>query len=96
LPEREKPTLAERLAQAVIGRTLEGVGKSAKKFVKRTLRLAGLVLTGVVVSILGVVFLAVGAVKWLGMLMPIWLAWMIIGIILLLIGALVAIFSWKS
>lgn len=83
----------------MIGRTLDGIVRSAKGFVKRTLRLVGLILAGVVVSILGVAFLAIGAVKWLSILTPSWLAWVIVGIILLLLGVAVTAVSmagWKG
>jgi hypothetical protein len=74
LPEREKPTLVERLAQLVLREALGGITKPAERFVKRMARSVGLILAGVVISLLGVAFLAVGAVRWLSALMPSWLA----------------------
>jgi hypothetical protein len=58
-----------------------------------------MVLAGVTIVVLGIAFLAVGAVKWFSILMPNWLAWSIVGIILLLIGVvlgLAALISSRS
>jgi len=94
LPEKEKQTSAERLAQRVIrsvlGQTIGNIGKFIERTVKRALRTVALIVSGVVVAFLGVAFLAVGAVKWLAILVPSWLAWTIIGIILLLLGVTLA------
>jgi type VI protein secretion system component VasK len=48
-------------------------------------------LAGVVVAVVGVAFLAVGAVKLFSFLMPNWLAWAIVGIILILVGIILAL-----
>jgi hypothetical protein len=91
LPEDEKPTFIERLVLLVLRRTLGGVVKSAERFVKRALRMVAMALAGVIIAVLGVAFLAVGAVKWFSILMPNWLAWAIVGIILLLVGIVLAL-----
>jgi len=86
LPEKDKESLVETLARAIIQRTFGGLSRYAERFFKRVLRLAGLFVAGVVVALIGVAFLAVGVVKWLTALVPSWLAWLIVGIILLLLG----------
>jgi hypothetical protein len=48
-------------------------------------------LAGVTIAVLGIAFLAVGAVKWFSILMPNWLAWSIVGFILLLIGVVLGL-----
>lgn len=78
---------------------MDRITKSVQRFVKRTLRLAALILAGVVVTLLGVLFLAVGVVKWLAILVPSWLAWVIVGIIIFLLGLalmLLAFVSWRG
>jgi hypothetical protein len=94
LPEKENETFAERLAQrailSVLGQTIGNIGKFVEPTVKRWKRTVVLMLSGVVVTVLGVAFLAVGTVKWLAILMPSWLAWMIVRIILLLLGVTLA------
>lgn len=72
----------------VVRQTLGGIAKSAERFVKRALRWASVALAGVFIAILGISFLAVGAVKGFALLMPSWLAWLFVGMILLVIGLL--------
>lgn len=96
MPEAEKPTLAERLVKLILRETLGGVVKPAERFVKRLARSVGLILAGIVIALIGVGFVSVGTVKWLSALMPAWLAWVIVGIMLLLIGATVTATSFAS
>lgn len=91
MPEEDKPTLVERLVLLVLRRTVGGVVKGAERFLKRMLRMVAMALAGITIALLGVAFLAVGAVKWFSILMPSWLAWTIVGIILLLLGAILAL-----
>jgi hypothetical protein len=91
LPERDKPTLAEKLTQVVIGRIVGGVAESAQRFVKRAVRTAVLALVAATMALLGMAFLAIGAVKWFSILMPSWLAWSVVGIILLLLGVVLGL-----
>lgn len=91
MPEQEKSTLIERLILLVVRQTFGGIAKSAERFVKRALRWASLALAGVVIAILGIAFLAVGAVKGFALLMPSWLAWLFVGMILLVIGLLLTL-----
>ena len=86
MPEREKSSLVEKVVQSVLHRAVGGITQYVERVVKRILRLVGLALAGVVIALLGLGFLAVGVVKWFSILMPGWLAWAIVGIILLLLG----------
>jgi len=43
-------------------------------------------LGGIIIALLGLTFLMVGIIKWLTLLMPNWLAWILVGIIILLAG----------
>jgi uncharacterized protein involved in cysteine biosynthesis len=62
------------------------VTKYIERIVRRALRLAGLYTAGLLIAIIGSIFLAIGVVKWLAMIVPSWLAWLIVGIIMLLLG----------
>jgi hypothetical protein len=90
LSEEDKPTLVERIVLLVLRRTVGGVMKGAERFLKRMLRMVAMALAGVTIALLGIAFLAVGAVKWFSILMPGWLAWAIVGVILLLLGIVLA------
>ena len=91
MPEQEKSTFLERIIMMIIRQSLGGVVKTIERFIKRTLRIAAMVLAGVVIAVLGVAFLAVGAVKWLSNIMPNSVAWAFVGIVLLLVGLLLAV-----
>jgi len=91
LSDEDKPTLVERIVLQILRQTVGGVMKGAQRFLKRMLRMVAMALAGVVIAVLGVAFLAVGAVKWFSILMPNWLAWSIVGVILLLVGIVLAL-----
>jgi nitrogen fixation/metabolism regulation signal transduction histidine kinase len=86
----------EKLIKLVLREALGGVAKPAERFMKRVVRAFGLILAGIVIAIIGVGFVSVGAVKWLSVLMPSWLAWVIVGIMLLLIGITVTMTTFAS
>jgi hypothetical protein len=91
LPERDKSTLVEKLTQPVFGRILAGVAERAERFVKRAVRMVVMALVAVTIAVLGMAFLAIGAVEWFSILMPSWLAWSVVGIILLLLGVVLGL-----
>jgi hypothetical protein len=86
LSESEKSDLTRKLVKFILREALGAAAKPVESFVKGLARSVGLIIAGVVISIIGVGFVAVGAVRWLSVLMPSWLAWVIVGIILLLVG----------
>jgi membrane protein YdbS with pleckstrin-like domain len=88
--------LFERLARLVLREVLGGIAKPAERLAKRVARAVGLILAGVVISVLGIAFLAVGAVRWLTILMPAWLAWVLVGIILFLVGVTVTAVTFST
>jgi len=63
------------------------VTKYIERIVRRALRLAGLYAAGLLIAIIGLIFLAIGVVKWFAVIMAPWLAWLIVGIIMLVVGA---------
>ena len=86
----------ERLARLVLREVLGGIAKPAERLAKRVARAVGLILAGVVISVLGIAFLAVGAVRWLAILMPAWLAWVLVGLILFLVGLTVTAVTFST
>ena len=68
----------------VIGNLIESI----EHYSKRLVRTLAMILGGVMVALLGILVIAVGVIKWLSQIMPPWLSWIVIGIVLLLIGAL--------
>jgi lipopolysaccharide export LptBFGC system permease protein LptF len=96
LSESGKTTLVERLLKLILREALGGIAKPAERFVKRLIRSIGLILAGIVIAVIGIAFVSVGAVRWLSGLMPAWLAWVIVGIILLLLGITVTMTTLAS
>jgi len=86
MSETSKSSLLETIVRAVAQRTMGTVTKYIERVVRRVLRLAGLYVAGLLIAIIGLIFLAIGVVKWLAMIVPSWLAWLIVGIIMLLLG----------
>ena len=86
MPEAERSELAKKLIKFILREALGGARKPVESFVKGLARSVGLILAGVIIAVIGIGFAAVGAVRWLSGLMPSWLAWAIVGIILVLVG----------
>ena len=84
--DNKKSSLVETLVRAVAQRTMGFVTKYIERVVRRILRLAGLFAAGILIAIIGLVFFAIGVVKWLAMIVPSWLAWLMVGIVMLLLG----------
>jgi hypothetical protein len=96
MPEDDKQSLLETIVRAIARRALRGLDRYAQQILKRLLRLAGLYVAGVAVALFGIGFLAVGAVKWLAIVVPSWLAWLIVGIILFLLGAVLTLTAFLA
>ena len=79
-------SFVEKIFQEIIRRTLGKLSESIERSIKRAIRLAAMAFAGIIVALLGLTFLTVGIIKWLTLLMPNWLAWMLVGIIILLAG----------
>ena len=85
--EQEKPTLWEKLLNAVLRKTVDNFVDSFDHYSKKFVRAAAMILAGIAIAMLGIAVIAVGAAKGLAMFLPSWLAWIIVGILLMLIGA---------
>jgi len=89
MSESTKSSLLDTIVRAVAQRTLGAVTRYAERMIKRAIRLAGLYAAGVLIAIIGLVFWAIGVVKWLAMIMPPWLAWLLVGMIMILLGVVI-------
>ncbi len=59
---------------------------SVDQYFKKLARTIALILGGVAIAILGVIIVTVGMIKWLSQIIPSWLSWAVVGIVLLLLG----------
>jgi hypothetical protein len=96
MPEDEKPSIIEALVRAIAQRALGFLNRYVDRAVKRALRMAGLYMAGLVIALIGIIFLATGIVKWLAMIIPSWLAWTIVGIVLLLWGMVLTLATFAA
>jgi hypothetical protein len=96
MPEDEKSSIFEVLLRAVAQRALGFLNRYVDRAVKRALRMAGLYMAGLVIALIGIIFLATGIVKWLAMMIPSWLAWIIVGIVLLLWGTVLTLATFVA
>lgn len=82
----DRETFVEKIVRELIHRTIGKLSESIERSVKRAIRIAAIAFGGVIIALLGLTFLTVGIIKWLTLLMPNWLAWILVGIIILLAG----------
>ena len=82
----DEKSFVEKIFREIIRRTLSKLSESIERSIKRAIRLAAMAFGGIIVALLGLTFLMVGIIKWLTLLMPNWLAWILVGIIILLAG----------
>jgi uncharacterized protein involved in cysteine biosynthesis len=96
MSETSKSSILETILRALIQRTMGSVTKYVEAVVRRALRLAALYVVGLLVAAIGLFFLAIGIVNWLAMIVPSWLAWLIVGIVMLLVGAVLVLAAFVA
>ena len=90
MSEDEKASWLQNVLRLIARRILGNAAQMAERYVKRAIRMLAMSLMGVVIAVLGVAFFAIGAVKWFSLVIPSWQAWTIVGVILLLVGGVLA------
>ena len=85
--QQEKPTFWEKLLGVILRKTVDRFMDSFDHYSKKFVRAAAMILAGIAMAMLGIAVIAVGVAKWFALFLPSWLAWTIVGILLLLIGA---------
>jgi hypothetical protein len=85
--DREKPALWEKILDVLLRKTVDRFVDSFDHYSKKFVRAAAMILAGITIAILGIAIIAIGVVKWFALFLPSWLSWIIVGILLLLIGA---------
>ena len=85
--EEEKPAFWEKILAVILRRTVDNFVDSFDHYTKKFVRAAAMILAGIAIAMLGIAIISVGVAKWFALFLPSWLAWTIVGILLLLIGA---------
>ena len=86
MPESEKPRFTERLVQALLRKAMGTLFESTDRYFKKLIRSIAMIVGGIAIALFGAVVIAIGVIKWLSHIMPTWLSWVLVGIMLLLIG----------
>ena len=86
MSDDDEKSFVEKIFQELIRRTLGKVSETIERSIKRAVRKAAMAFGGIIIALLGFTFLTVGIIKGLSLLMPNWLAWSLVGIIILLVG----------
>ena len=73
----DEKSFVEKIFQEILRRTLGKLSESIERSIKRAIRLAAMAFGGIIIALLGLTFLTVGIIKWLTLLMPNWLAWIL-------------------
>ena len=63
---------------------MDSIVDSVERYTKRLLRTFAMILAGIAIALLGIAAITVGIVKWFALFMPSWLAWLVMGIFLVL------------
>jgi hypothetical protein len=65
---------------------MDSIVDLVERYTKRLVRTFAMILAGIAIALLGIAAMTVGIVKWFALFMPSWLAWLVMGIFLVLIG----------
>ena len=85
--EQEKPAFWEKILRVILRRAVDNLVDSFDHYSRKFVRAAAMIMAGIAMALLGIAVIAVGVLKWLALYVPSWLACIIVGILLLLIGA---------
>jgi len=96
MSETSKSSILDTVLRALIQRTMGSVTKYVEAVVRRAFRLAALYVVGLLLAVIGLFFLAIGVVNWLAMIVPSWLAWLIVGIVILLVGIVLVLAAFVA
>ena len=85
--EQEKPTLWDKLLNVFLRKMADHLVDSVDQYAKKLVRAVAMILAGIAIALFGIGAIAVGVIKWFALFLPSWLAWTIVGAMLVLIGA---------
>jgi len=91
--------ILKKISSTILGEVQEAVGGYVKDKIKRVLKTIAVSVTAVVFLAAGFIFVCVGLIRYLSLIVPSWLAWIFVGIIVAMIGLsllLVSLLSLKT
>jgi hypothetical protein len=88
-------SIAKRIIDAIFRELRSALRDYFNKIVRNVAKLLIAIVIGITFLVLGIIFFLVGSVFLLSHAMPSWLAWQIVGIIVILAGALLIVLTVK-
>ena len=96
MPKDFLNAILKKISSSILEEAQEAVGSYVKDKSKRALKIIAAALTAVILLATGVIFVCVGLIRYLSSIVPSWLAWTIVGIIVAMIGVLLLLVSLLS
>jgi cation transport ATPase len=93
LVEDGKSPFIRKIIQELIRRVLDSVSGAVGQPLKRVVKKVAGLFAGILVALLGLTLLTIGVIKGLALYMPSWMAWILVGVIVLLAGLVLALAS---
>lgn len=90
MPEHRESSILDRLFNIIFREVFAELRGYLQKQMRRFFRIALLCFLGAALAAGGLLFLALGFVKYLSLLMPSWLAWILVGLIVFFLGIVLA------
>ena len=85
--------ILKKISSTILSEAQEAVGGYVKDKIKQVLKTIAVAVTAIVFLATGVIFICVGLIRYLSLIVPSWLAWIFIGIIVAMIGLLLLLVS---
>jgi len=88
--------ILKKIYSTILAEAQEAVGGYVKGKIKQVLRTIAVAVTAVVFLAAGAIFICIGLIRYLSLIVPLWLAWIFVGIIVAMIGLLLLLVSLLS
>jgi len=88
--------ILKKISSTVLSEAREAVGGYVKGKIKQVLKTIAVALAAIVFLSTGVIFICFGLIRYLSLIVPSWLAWIFMGIIVAMIGLLLLLVSLPS
>jgi len=88
--------ILKKIYSTILAEAQEAVGGYVKDKIKQVLKMIAVAVTATVLLAAGVIFVCVGLIRYLSLIVPSWLAWIFVGVIVAMIGLLLLLVSLLS
>ena len=96
MPKDVIDAILKKIYSSILGQAQDAVGGYVKDKIKQVLRAIAVAVTGIVLLAAGIIFFCVGLIGYLSPIIPSWLAWTLVGIIVAMVGLVLLLVSLLS